>query len=151
MDGSRYGIVKVATSWTLMGGALRGLSRPLPSVGWRLHKRGRTIAPPIGTTEKIIVSTIVFDLPTLSFLLMLVVTFRCYTLRHACVGFTWLAIIAKICQHFKLGKGRIFIWSSSLITPPLDILSILQVVSEPCSPFSLISIAFGGHSLGFTT
>ena len=59
--------------------------------------------------------------------------------------------VVKICQYLKLGKGQIFILSSSLITPPLDILSILQVVSELWSPFALISIAFGGHCLGFTT
>src|SRR3954468_16738143 len=35
--------------------------------------------------------------------------------------------VAKICQELKLGKGIAFIWSSSLITPPLDILPILQI------------------------
>src|SRR3954471_3356145 len=35
--------------------------------------------------------------------------------------------VAKICQELKLGKGVVFIWSSSLITPPLDILPILHI------------------------
>ena len=41
-----------------MGGALRGLAQPLPFVGLSLHQRGCTIAPPIGTTTKVIVSSL---------------------------------------------------------------------------------------------
>ena len=48
---------------TLHGGALRGLAWPLTSVGSNLHQRGRTIAPPIGTTPKIIVSSLHFISP----------------------------------------------------------------------------------------
>ena len=43
-----------------VGGALCGLAQPLPFVGWSLHQRGCTMAPPIGTTPKISVSPIVF-------------------------------------------------------------------------------------------
>ena len=60
----------VASSWTLcgwlllrgpfMGGALCGLTQPLPFVGWSLHQRGCMIAPPIGTTPKISMSPIAF-------------------------------------------------------------------------------------------
>ena len=60
------GIDKVASSWTLRGWALRGLEQPLPFVGWSLHQRGCTIAPPIGTTPKISVSPIAFHTPITS-------------------------------------------------------------------------------------
>ena len=49
------------------------------------------------------------------------ILFAC--LLELCEDCLTCANIAKIYQSLKLGKGQVFNWSSSLITPPLDLLT----------------------------
>ena len=52
------GYTRLLLDGPFVGGALRGLAQLLPFVGWSLHQRGRTIAPPIKTTPKISMSSL---------------------------------------------------------------------------------------------
>ena len=95
-----------------MGGALRGLAQLLPFVGWSLHQRGCTIAPPIGTTPKASVSPIAFEsskpFPLLFGKLHALIS-AAYTLfaclLELCDDCLTCPKIAKICQTIKLRKG----------------------------------------------
>ena len=122
MGDGHGGIDKVASSWTLrgwlllrgpfVGGALRGLAQPLPSVGGSLHQRGCTIAPPIRTTTKTSVSPIAFEfskpfpLHSCKFHALLSATHKLFAcLLELCDDCLTCPKVAKICQILKLGKG----------------------------------------------
>jgi hypothetical protein len=120
------GIDKVASSWTLRGWSppwtraavtLRGLKSPstwmYDSTTYRNHGKN-----PLRLQ-------IAFDLLHLS-LLLVQFTFRCLYSRIACVVCYLTCVLCKICQNLFLIKDRIFILSSSLITPPLDTLTFFD-------------------------
>ena len=107
MGDGHGGIDKVASSWTLRGWSppwtrttvtLCGLKSPstwmYDSTTYRNHTKNLHVY-------------IAFALPNTSpYLHMKCFTFRCYTLRIACVGcLLYLCKVAKIYQELKLGKG----------------------------------------------
>ena len=60
MGDGHGGIVKVASLWTLRGWSPPWTRATVILRGLKLHQRGCTIAPPIGTTAKTSVSPIAF-------------------------------------------------------------------------------------------
>ena len=135
MGVGRDGIDKVASSWTLRGWSppwtraavtLRGLKSPstwmYDSTTYRNHDKNLRV-----TKLRLIFST--------SFL-HVQFTFRCPYSRIACVVCYLTCVLCKICQNLSLIKDRIFILSSSLITPPLDLLrSYTRPPESPPMPY----------------
>ena len=148
-------IDKVASSWTLRGWSppwtlatvtLRGLKSPsmwmYDSTTYRNHEKNLRVSNCICTLQS----------HPFTFLQLACLTFRCsYTLAMLACFVLWMVkLVLKLHLNLKNLKTANFVcWVSN--HPPLDILPIQQVVSEPWSPFALISIAFGGHRFGFTT
>src|SRR5216117_3646948 len=107
MDVSHGGIDKVASSWTLHGWSppwtravvtLRGLKSPstwtYDSTTYRNHAKNHRVF-------------IAFEISDpLLYVHVQLLTFRCHTLRIACVGCYLTCVLAKICPQLKLGNDR---------------------------------------------